>query len=95
MWVQDLKEQISKDQTNTHAIEELEHVPPPIVTHVEVDIIADEFDDVAIIELKTQDVILDMLNEMKNWFLIDGGCIEMQSTLLWNMKGIRSSSPHW
>ncbi len=41
---------------------------------MEVDIIVDEFDDVAIIELKTQDVILDMLNEMKNWFLIDGGC---------------------
>jgi hypothetical protein len=33
---------------------------------VEVDLIADELGDVAIIELKTQDVISDMLNKFEN-----------------------------
>jgi len=46
------------------------------VKHVEVNLITNELGDVAIIDLKTQDVILDMLNEIENQFLVDGGCIE-------------------
>jgi Holliday junction resolvase-like predicted endonuclease len=34
--------------------------------HVELDLIADELGDVAIIELKTRDVISDMLNKSEN-----------------------------
>jgi hypothetical protein len=43
---------------------------------VEVILIVDELGDVAIIELETQDAILDMLNEIENRFLVDCGCIE-------------------
>jgi hypothetical protein len=43
---------------------------------VEVNLIVDELGDVAIIELETQDAILDMLNEIENRFLVDCGCIE-------------------
>ncbi len=46
--------------------EEIWHVPPPSVTHLEVDLIVNELGDVAIIKSKTQDAILDMLNETKN-----------------------------
>jgi hypothetical protein len=59
-----------------HFDEELELIPPPGVTHVEVNLIVDELGDVAIIELETQDAIVDMLNEIENGFLVDGGCIE-------------------
>ncbi len=65
-----------KDQTSTHANEELEPILPPSVMHVEVVIIVDELGDVAITELKTQYVISNMLNETKNQFIVDGGCIE-------------------
>jgi hypothetical protein len=44
--------------------------------HVEVNLIVDELGDVAIIKLKTQDTISNMLNESKIQFIIDGGCIE-------------------
>lgn len=44
--------------------------------HAEADLIVDELGDVAIIELETQDAILDMLNEIENRFLVDCGCIE-------------------
>jgi hypothetical protein len=43
---------------------------------VEVNLIVDELGDVAIIELETQDAILDMLNEIENRLLVDCGCIE-------------------
>jgi hypothetical protein len=56
--------------------EELELVPPLGATHVEANLIVDELGDVAIIELETQDAILDMLNEIENRFLVGGGCIE-------------------
>ncbi len=43
---------------------------------MEVNLIVDELGDVAIIELETQDAILDMLNEIENRLLVDCGCIE-------------------
>ncbi len=42
--------------------------------HVETNLVDEDLGDVAIIELETQHVILDMLNETKNQFLVDGGC---------------------
>ncbi len=56
--------------------EELESIPPSSATHVEANLIVDELGGVAIIELKTQDAILNMLNEIENQFIVDGGCIE-------------------
>ncbi len=60
----------------SHFDDELEPIPPLGATHVEVILIVDELGDVAIIELETQDAILDMLNEIENRFLVDCGCIE-------------------
>ncbi len=42
--------------------------------HVEANLVDEDLDDVAIIELKTQHVISNMLNEIENQFLVDGGC---------------------
>jgi hypothetical protein len=61
--------------------EELEPLPPPSATHVEANLIVDELGDVAIIKFKTQDAILDMLNEIETGFLLMVGVLKMQSTL--------------
>jgi hypothetical protein len=42
--------------------------------HVEANLVDEDLGDVAIIELETQHVISNMLNEIENQFLVDGGC---------------------
>jgi hypothetical protein len=41
--------------------------------HVEANLVDEDLGDVAIIELETQHVISDMLDEIENQFLVDGG----------------------